>query len=77
MVNPGDPQYIINENGFYYVASMTPEPGSYNAAVVTVSSKGVANGLSEKYNDGFLFGPDTYNPNSTATPPYTQSGGFL
>ena len=76
MVNPGDPQYIINENGFYYVASMTPEPGSYNAAVVTVSAKGVANGLSEKYNDGFLFGPDTYNPNSTATPPYTQTSGI-
>ena len=76
MVNPGDPQYIINENGFYYVASMTPEPGSYNAAVVTVSAKGVANGLSEKYNDGFLFGPDTYNPNSTATPPYTETSGL-
>jgi hypothetical protein len=76
MVNTDDPSYIIAENGFYYVASRHAEPGTYNAAVVTVSAKGVANGLSEEYNDGFLFGPDTYDPTSTANPPYTQTSGI-
>ena len=76
MANGNDPAnipYIIAENGFYYVAykekAKVPE--------VVVSSKGVANGLSEEYNDGWDFGPDSYNPNSTASIPYTQSTGFL
>ena len=42
---------------------------------IIVSSKGVANGLSEDFNDGWDFGPDSYDPNSTAKIPYTQSDG--
>jgi hypothetical protein len=42
---------------------------------VVVSAKGVANGLSEEYNDGWDFGPDSYDPTSTANPPYTQTSG--
>jgi hypothetical protein len=76
MVNTDDPSYIIAEDGYYYVASRHPEPGTYNAQVVTVSSRGVVNGLSEEYNDGCDFGPDTYSPTSTANPPYTQTCGI-
>jgi hypothetical protein len=65
--------YIIAEDGYYYVAykekAKVPE--------IVVSSKGVANGLSEEYNDGWDFGPDSYNPNSTANTPYTQTSGIL
>ena len=71
--DPNTIQYVIQEDGFWYVASKDRTPG---VPEITVSSKGVANGLSEKYNDGFLFGPDTYNPSSTATPPYTQTSGI-
>ena len=64
--------YIIAENGYYYVAykekAKVPE--------IVVSAKGVANGLSEEYNDGWDFGPDSYDPNSTASIPYTQTSGF-
>jgi hypothetical protein len=43
---------------------------------VVVSPKGVANGLSEEYNDGWDFGPDSYNPNHTGSGiPYTQTVG--
>ena len=66
-------KYIIAENGFYYVAykekAKVPE--------IVVSAKGVANGLSEEYNDGWDFGPDSYDPNSTANTPYTQTSGIL
>ena len=75
MANGNDPAnipYIIVENGFYYVAykekAKVPE--------VVVSAKGVANGLSEEYNDGWDFGPDSYDPNSTASIPYTQTTGI-
>ena len=43
---------------------------------IVVSAKGVANGLSEEYNDGWDFGPDSYDPNSTASIPYTQTSGI-
>ena len=63
--------YIIQEDGFFYVAykekTEVPE--------IVVSSKGVANGLSEKFNDGWDFGPDSYDPTSTSKPPYTQTVG--
>ena len=63
--------YIIAENGYYYVAykekAKVPE--------IVVSAKGVANGLSEEYNDGWDFGPDSYDPNSTAKIPYTETSG--
>ena len=65
--------YIIAENGYYYVAykekAKVPE--------IVVSSKGIANGLSEEYNDGWDFGPDTYSPTSTSAIPYTQTGGIM
>ena len=64
--------YIIAENGYYYVAYKEKNKLPY----ITVSSKGVANGLSEEYNDGWDFGPDSYDPNSTASIPYTQTSGF-
>ena len=64
--------YIIAENGYYYVAYKEKAP----VPEIVVSSKGVANGLSEKYNNGWDFGPDSYNPNSTANPPYTQTAGI-
>ena len=75
MANGNDPAnipYIIAENGFYYVAykEKVKDPD------VVVSAKGVANGLSEEYNDGWDFGPDSYDPNSTANPPYTQTSGM-
>ena len=76
MANGNDPAnipYIIAENGFYYVAYKE----KVKVPEIVVSGKGVANGLSEEYNDGWDFGPDTYNPNSTANPPYTETTGFL
>jgi hypothetical protein len=32
--------------------------------------------LSEEYNDGWDFGPDSYDPTSTANPPYTETSGI-
>ena len=72
MANANDPttiQYVIQEDGFWYVASKDRTPG---VPEITVSTKGVANGLSTEYNDGWDFGPDSYDPNSTASIPYTQ-----
>jgi len=63
--------YIIAEEGYYYVAYKE----KVQVPEIVASSKGVANGLSEEYNDGWDFGPDSYDPNSTANPPYTQSTG--
>ena len=76
MVNASDPapiQYVIQEDGFWYVASKDRTPG---VPEITVSAKGVANGLSTEYNDGYDFGPDSYDPNSTASIPYTQTSGI-
>jgi len=46
---------------------------------VTVSAKGISNGLSDTYNDGADFGPDTMlnatSPNQYG-PPYTQTAGI-
>ena len=64
--------YIIAENGYYYVAYKE----KVKVPEIVVSSKGVANGLSEEYNDGWDFGPDSYSPTSTSAIPYTQSTGF-
>ena len=64
--------YIIAENGFYYVAYKE----KVKVPEIVVSSKGVANGLSEEYNDGWDFGPDSYNPTSTSAIPYTESTGI-
>jgi len=71
MANASIP-YIIAEDGYYYVAykekAKVPE--------IVVSAKGVANGLSEEYNDGWDFGPDSYSPTSTSAIPYTESTGW-
>ena len=64
--------YIIAENGYYYVAYKEKAP----VPEIVVSSKGVANGLSEEYNDGWDFGPDSYLPTSTSAIPYTQTVGI-
>ena len=64
--------YIIAENGYYYVAYKE----KVKAPELVVSSKGVANGLSEEYNDGWDFGPDSYSPTSTSAIPYTQTSGI-
>ena len=74
MANGNDPAnipYIIAENGFYYVAYKE----KVKVPEIVVSDKGVANGLSEEYNDGWDFGPDSYDPNSTASIPYTDTSG--
>ena len=70
--DPNTIQYVIQDDGFWYVASKDRTPG---VPEITVSAKGVANGLSTEYNDGYDFGPDSYDPTSTANPPYTQSTG--
>ena len=64
--------YVIQEGSFWYVAYKEKAP----VPEIVVSSKGVANGLSEEYNDGWDFGPDSYDPTSTANPPYTQTSGI-
>ena len=71
--DPNTIQYVIQEDGFWYIASKDRTPG---VPGITVSSKGIANGLSTEYNDGYDFGPDTYDPNSTASIPYTQTSGI-
>ena len=65
--------YIIAENGYYYVAYKE----KVKVPEIVVSSKGVANGLSEEYNDGWDFGPDSYSPTSTSAVPYTQTTGVM
>ena len=71
--DPNTIQYVIQEDGFWYIASKEKNP---YVPELTVSAKGVANGLSTEYNDGYDFGPDSYDPTSTATPPYTQTSGM-
>jgi len=47
--------------------------------VITVSSRGVSNGMSEVYNDGDDFGPDTLlgaTSKEQYGPPYTQTSGI-
>ena len=72
--DPNTIQYVIQEDGFWYVASKDRTPG---VPEITVSAKGVANGLSEEYNDGWDFGPDSYSPTSTSAIPYTQTNGIV
>jgi len=71
--DPNTIQYVIQEDGFWYIASKEKNP---YVPYITVSAKGVANGLSNEPNDGADFGPDSYDPTSTATPPYTQTSGI-
>ena len=71
--DPNTIQYVIQEDGFWYVASKDRTPG---VPEITVSAKGVANGLSTEYNDGYDFGPDSYNPSITSGVPLTQTSGI-
>jgi len=50
-----------------------PAPSLSSLPYITVSAKGIANGLSTEYNDGADFGPDT--PNTTGTG-LTQTAGI-
>jgi len=79
MVNPNDPAaipYVISEDDgvLWYVAYKERSPG---IPYITVSAKGVANGLSTEYNDSYDFGPDSYNPGVSSGIPVSQSTGFL
>ena len=71
--DPNTIQYVIQEDGFWYIASKDRTPG---VPGITVSAKGVANGLSTEYNDGYDFGPDSYNPSVTSGVPLTQTSGI-
>ena len=71
--DPNTIQYVIQEDGFWYVASKEKNP---YVPELTVSAKGIANGLSTEYNDGWDFGPDSYDPTSTASIPYTTTVGW-
>jgi len=78
MVNPNDPAaipYVITEDDgvLWYVAYKEKNPG---VPYITVSAKGVANGLSTEYNDGYDFGPDSYNPNISSGIPVSQTSGI-
>ena len=72
--DPNTIQYVIQEDGFWYVASKDRTPG---VPEITVSAKGVANGLSTVPNDGADFGPDSYDPTHTGSGiPYTKTSGI-
>ena len=71
--DPNTFQYVIQEDGFWYIASKDRTPG---VPEITVSAMGVANGLSTEYNDGCDFGPDSYNPSITSGVPLTQTSGI-
>ena len=71
--DPNTIQYVIQEDGFWYIASKEKNP---YVPELTVSAKGVANGLSTEYNDGYDFGPDSYNPSVTSGVPLTQTSGI-
>ena len=71
--DPNTIQYVIQEDGFWYIASKEKNP---YVPYITVSAKGVANGLSTEYNDGYDFGPDSYNPSVTSGVPLTQTTGI-
>jgi len=71
--DPNTIQYVIQEDGFWYIASKEKNP---YVPQLTVSAKGVANGLSTEYNDGYDFGPDSYNPSVTSGVPLTQTSGI-
>ena len=71
--DPNTIQYVIQEDGFWYIASKDRTPG---VPGITVSSNGIANGLSTEYNDGCDFGPDSYNPSVTSGVPLTQTSGI-
>lgn len=69
-----DSKYIIQTDGYYFVESHDVDPSK---GYITVSAKGIVNGLSNQPNDGADFGPDSYNPNYSGSGiPYTQTSGI-
>jgi hypothetical protein len=65
--------YVIQEGSLWYVAYKEKNPF---VPEITVSAKGIANHMSEEINDGYDFGPDTYNPSVTSGVPLTQTSGL-
>ncbi len=68
-----DSKYIIQTDGYWFVEAHDVDPSK---GYISVSAKGIVNGLSNQPNDGCDFGPDSYNPSSTASIPYTQTSGI-
>ena len=69
-----DSKYIIQTDGYYFVESHDVDPSK---GYISVSAKGIINGLSSIPNDGADFGPDSYNPNYSGSGiPYTQTSGI-
>ena len=69
-----DSKYIIKTDGYWFVEAHDVDPSK---GYISVSAKGIVNGLSNQPNDGADFGPDTYNPNYSGSGiPYTQTGGI-
>ena len=69
-----DSKYIIKTDGYWFVEAHDVDPSK---GYISVSAKGIVNGLSNQPNDGCDFGPDTYNPNySGSGVPYTQTSGI-
>ena len=69
-----DSKYIIQTDGYYFVESHDVDPSK---GYITVSAKGIVNGLSNIPNDGADFGPDSYSPTSTSAIPYTETSGIM
>ena len=69
-----DSKYIIQTDGYWFVEAHDVDPSK---GYISVSAKGIVNGLSDQPNDGCDFGPDTYNPSySGSGVPYTQTSGI-
>ena len=69
-----DSKYIIQTDGYWFVEAHDVDPSK---GYISVSAKGIVNGLSNQPNDGADFGPDTYNPNYSGSGiPYTQTNGI-
>ena len=68
-----DSYYIIQTDGYYFVEAHNVDP---SRGYISVSAKGIVNGLSSQPNDGADFGPDSYSPTSTSAIPYTESSGI-
>ena len=69
-----DSKYIIQTDGYWFVEAHDVDSSKGH---ITVSAKGIANGLSSIPNDGADFGPDTYNPDYSGSGiPYTQTSGI-
>jgi len=69
-----DSKYIIKTDGYWFVEAHDVDPSK---GYISVSAKGIVNGLSNIPNDGADFGPDSYNPNYSGSGiPYTQTSGI-